>query len=212
VRRRLHRLPSLACTLTLALAPSAALVLLGATERDARADVSSFLAVGGGGSAQLAQGNGSYDTAGAITYSVGVGTSSLAPVVGALMYRGATYVNLGTDIGATLRLATGGFARGSWGVALDGGVLWRTWGNGAYASSPFLGVLTLGGPWGFQLAFQSTFYDLGGETSALGFTAALEIDLLRLTVTRQGPTERWWPNPNPAGGHETAGSVGLFRF
>jgi hypothetical protein len=178
---------------------------------DARADVSSFLAVGGGGSMQLAQGNTAYDTAGAITYSIGIGTSPLGALVGAIMYRGATYVNLGTDVGGTLRVATGGFARGSWGVALDAGMLWRPWGNGAYASSPFLGVLTLGSPWGFQLALSSTFYDLGGETSAVGFTAALELDLLRFTVMRQGPSEHWWPNPNPAGGHEEK-TVGLLSF
>ncbi len=39
---------------------------------------------------------------------------------------------------------------------------------------------------------------------AQGFFAALEIDLLRFTVTRQGSTERWWPNPVPAGGHQSA--------
>ncbi len=182
-----------------------------AASSDARADVSSFFAVGGGGSMQLAQGNSAYDTSSAFTYSVGVGTSPLGSIVGAIMYRGATYVTLGTDVGGTLRVATGGFARGSWGVALDGGMLWRTWGGGAYASSPFLGIVTLGSPWGFQLAFSSTFYDLGGETAALGFTAALELDLLRLTVMRQGSTERWWPNPNPAGGHEEK-QVGLLSF
>jgi hypothetical protein len=187
------------------------LLAVAAAGRDARADVSSFLAVGGGGSMQLAQGNSAYDTTGAITYSIGVGTSPLGSIVGAIMYRGATYVTLGTDVGGTLRVATGGFARGSWGAALDGGMLWRPWGNGAYASSPFLGVLTLGSPWGLQLALSSTFYDLGGETAALGFTAALEMDLLRFTVTRQGPSEHWWPNPNPAGGHEEK-QVGLLSF
>jgi hypothetical protein len=38
--------------------------------------------------------------------------------------------------------------------------------------------------------------------SSSGYYAALEIDLLRLTVDRRGNTERWWPNPNPAGGVE----------
>jgi hypothetical protein len=31
--------------------------------------------------------------------------------------------------------------------------------------------------------------------------ALIEIDLLRLTVNRQGDTERYWYNPAPAGGH-----------
>jgi cell division protein FtsI/penicillin-binding protein 2 len=187
------------------------LLAVAAAGSDARADVSSFLALGGGATGQMAQGANTVDTASAFTYSIGVGTSPLGSIVGALMYRGATYFGLGTDIGTSLRVATGGFARGSWGAALDGGILYRTWGGGNFASSPFLGILTLGSPWGFQLALGTTFYDLGGATSAMGFTAALEMDILRFTVMRQGPSEHWWPNPNPAGGHEEK-QVGLLSF
>jgi hypothetical protein len=173
-----------------------------ATERDARADVSSFLALGGGASGQVAHGATTPDMAGAFTYSIGVGTSPLGSLVGAVMYRGATYVTLGTDVGMSLRLATGSFARGDWGIALDAGALYRTWGNGSYGTWPLQGILTVGSPWGLQLALSSQVWDVSGATGAEGFALALEIDLLRLTVTRQGPTERWWPNPNPAGGHE----------
>ncbi len=158
--------------------------------------------MGGGGTAQIAQGASTADMASAITYSAGVGTSPLAKLVGAVMYRGATYVTLGTDVGMTLRVATGGFARGEWGVALDAGALYRTWGGGSYGTWPLQAIATVGSPYGFQLALSSQFWDVSGQPGAEGFAVCLELDLLRLTVTRQGPSERWWPNPNPAGGHE----------
>jgi hypothetical protein len=182
---------------------------LGSREGVARADVSSFLAVGGGATGQLAQGASTPDMASAITYSAGVGTSPLGRFVGAIMYRGATYVTLGTDVGMSLRLATGGFARGEWGLALDAGALYRTWGGGSYGTWPLQGIVTVGSPWGFQLALSSQFWDISGNPSAEGFAVALELDLLRLTVTRQGPSERWWPNPNPAGGHEAPQALGF---
>ncbi len=116
-------------------------------------------------------------------------------------------ITLGTDVGVAARRCTGSFARGNWGVALDAGALWRSWGQGTYGNWPLQGVLTLGAPWGFQLAVGATAWSLDGVPSSPGFTAALEIDLLRLTVMRQGSTEHWWPNPNPAGGREKA--VGL---
>jgi hypothetical protein len=174
---------------------------------DARADVSSWLAVGGGTAAQLAQGATTRDVAGTFTWSLGVGSSPLAPFVVGVIYRGTTMVGLGTDLGAALRLTTGGFSRGSWGVALDAGVAWRTWGLGSYGDSPVQGVLTLGSPWGLQLAAGAEVWSLDGGVPAQGFFAALELDLLRLTLMRQGATERWWPNPNPAGGHEKTVSL-----
>jgi len=174
---------------------------------DARADVSSWLAVGGGATAQLAQGATTRDVAGTFNYSLGVGSSPRAPFVVGVLYRGTTMVGLGTDLGAAVRLATGSFARGSWGLALDAGVVWRTWGSGTYGDSPLQGVLTFGSPWGLQLATGAELWSLDGGVAAQGFFAALEIDLLRLTLMRQGPSERWWPNPNPAGGHEKTVSL-----
>jgi hypothetical protein len=173
----------------------------------ARADVTAWFAVGGGGAAQLAQGATTRDAAGTLTYSFGVGSTPLAPLVLGVIYRGTTMFGLGTDLGAGLRLATGGFARGNWGVAIDAGVVWRTWGSGTYGDSPLQGVLTLGAPWGLQLAGGTQLFSLDHGVSAQGFFAALEIDLLRLTVMRRGFTERWWPNPNPAGGREKQVSI-----
>jgi len=172
--------------------------------------VSSWLSIGGGATAQLQQGAATRDYAGAFTYSFGVGSSPLAPFVVGVIYRGTTMVGLGTDLGAALRLATGGFARGNWGLALDAGVLWRTWGSGTYGDSPLQGVLTFGSPWGLQIAAGTQLWTLDNGVSAQGFFAALEVDLLRLTVMRRGPTERWWPNPNPAGGSEKHVSILTF--
>ncbi|MDP9000985.1 MAG: hypothetical protein M3O46_12830 [Myxococcota bacterium] len=171
--------------------------------RDAYADVTSWLAVGGGEALERNRPAATRDFAPALTYSVGVGSSSLASFVLGGLLRGKTMFGLGTDVGVAVRAASGGFARGDWGVALDVGALWRSWRGGAYGDWPLQAVITGGSPWGLQLAAGVELFSVAGGTSAQGGFAAVEIDLLRLTLMRQGPSERWWPNPNPAGGHRT---------
>jgi hypothetical protein len=112
-------------------------------------------------------------------------------------------LGLGTDLGLAARACTGGFARGDWGLALDVGSAWRPWRDGDYGEWPLQAVVTAGSAWGFQLAVGGDLASVSGGTPARGVFAALEIDLLRLTVARQGSSESWWPNPNPAGGHTT---------
>jgi hypothetical protein len=174
--------------------------------RTARADVSSWMAVGGGYAAQtLASGssNGGWssDWVPVIDYSIGVGTSPTArEVVGGLI-RGETFVGLGTDLGVAARFASGSFARGDWGIAFDVGAAWRSWQNSLYGEWPVQAVLTAGSPWGLQLAVGVEISSVPGGSPADCLFAALEIDFLRLTVTRQGSSERWWFNPSPAGGH-----------
>jgi hypothetical protein len=184
----------------LALSLSAAALI---ASPDARADVTSWLAVGGGGVVERRQPSSTRDLAAALTYSVGVGSSPQAPVVVGGLFRGKTMFGLGTDLGVAVRAASGGFARGQWGVALDAGALWRPWRGGDYGDWPLQAVVTGGSPWGLQLAVGADLWSVSGGTSAQGIFAAVEIDLLRLTVMRQGATERWWPNPNPAGGRPT---------
>jgi len=191
---RSHWLPILA---TVAAAAAAA--------PDARADVTSWMAVGGGYALQRDHASATSDSAPALTYSLGVGSSPLASFVVGGVFRGQTLFGLGTDIGGAARVATGGFARGEWGVALDAGALWRSWGDpGTFGRWPWQAVLTGGCPWGLQVALATQLFSVSGGTPAQGFTASLELDLLRLTVMRQGPSERWWPNPAPAGGRQTA--------
>jgi hypothetical protein len=162
------------------------------------------MAVGGGYSGQARHRTSSFDTASALSYSIGVGSSPTASLVFGGLIRGTTMFGLGTDLGPMFRVATGGFARGDWGAALDLGALWRTWGSDAYGTWPLQGVLTVGAAWGLQLALGAQASSVSGQTPSQGFFAALELDLLRFTVMRQGPTERWWPNPAPAGGHPDA--------
>jgi hypothetical protein len=173
--------------------------------RQARADVSSWMAVGSGYTGQfLRQGPAtgfSSDWVPAIDYSIGVGSSPLNPAVIGGLVRGATFIGLGTDLGVAVRACTGGFARGDWGVAFDLGGAWRSWQNSVYGEWPVQAVLTGGTPWGFQLAIGGEVSSVPGSQPADGFFAAIEIDLLRLTVMRQGSSEPWWYNPSPAGGH-----------
>ena len=61
-------------------------------------------------------------------------------------------------------------------------------------------MVLAGGPWGLQLGIGADFFNIDSGPAARGAVALLEIDLLRLTVMRQGATDRWWENPSPAGG------------
>jgi hypothetical protein len=169
--------------------------------RPARGDVTSWLAVGGGATVQRNRLSATSDLAPALTYSLGVGSSPTSPVVIGGLARGTTYFGLGTDVGLAARISTGGFARGDWGVALDAGAVWRPWRSGVYGEWPLQGVVTVAAPWGLQIGAGAELSSASGGRPAQGFFAALEIDLLRLTVMRQGSTERWWYNPAPAGGH-----------
>lgn len=168
---------------------------------DARADASSFLSVGGGYGLKHSESRDFYDRATAMSLGIGVGSSPRAPVVVGGLLRSTTYFTLGTDLGVSARVATGGFARGQWGFALDLGPSWRAWrGAGDHGRFPLNGMLIVGAPWGVQLAVGGEMYDLAGSPPARGAVALLELDLLRLTVMRQGATDRWWENPSPAGG------------
>jgi hypothetical protein len=180
--------------------------------RGARADVTSWMSAGAGYALERNRVIGENDFATSLTYSLGVGTSPLKPFVIGGLARGTTLINLGTDVGVAVRASTGGFARGDWGVAVEAGALWRPWRDGNYGSWPLQGVVTVGAPWGFQVAAGVEIGTLTNELSAEGGFVALELDLLRLTVMRQGATEKWWPNPAPAGGHEAGQGAGLTRI
>ena len=136
-----------------------------------------------------------------MSFSIGVGTTPVNSVVVGGLVRTTTFFTLGTDLDLSARIATGSFARGQWGLALDLGPGWRSWGHAAtYGRFPLHAMIVGGGPWGMQLGVGGDFWNIGGEPYARGAVAILEIDLLRLTVMRQGATDRWWENPSPAGG------------
>lgn len=167
--------------------------------------MSSWLAVGGGYGFKRSERTDSFDSAPALGFSLGVGSNPLASVVAGGLLRSTTYFSLGTDLGVAARVASGGFARGQWGLALDVGPSWRIWrGARDYGRFPLSAMITAGAPWGVQLGVGGEFLNLEGGSSARGVVALLEVDLLRLTVMRQGATDRWWENPSPAGGRKRA--------
>jgi hypothetical protein len=169
--------------------------------REARADMSSWFTAGGGYGVQHGDARDAYDRATALSFSIGVGSTPTSGVVFGGLLRTTTYFSLGTDLGLSARVASGGFARGQWGLALDVGPGWRSWGQAAtYGRFPLHAMVVGGAPWGLQLGVGADVWSIDGAPYARGAVALLEIDLLRLTVMRQGSTDRWWENPSPAGG------------
>src|SRR5580704_17416397 len=105
-----HRKPSHVAPASLRLAmASAAAVLATVCPCTARADVTSWLAFGGGYAGEVKHKATSFDSASAFSYSIGVGSSPLQSFVVGGIFRGTTMFGLGTDIGPAIRAATGGF-------------------------------------------------------------------------------------------------------
>ena len=181
------------------LAASVLLTALAATA-SAHADVSSWLAIGGGYSLEHDVAADRMHDAGLLSTSIGVGSSPRADWVVGGIFRTTTHFGLGTDLSIGPRVTTGGFSRGDWGLAFDLGVVGRFWNDGDFGRFPAQGVVTLGGPWGLGLALGGQLGDLGSSHLTRGAFMALEVDLLRLTVMRQGTTDAYWLNPSPAGG------------
>jgi hypothetical protein len=154
----------------------------------ARADVSSWLFLGGGASGVFRPHVSGHGDA-ALQIDAGLGSTPAASVVVGGLFRMQTHFGDGTDFGAFLRTATGGFARGTWGGAIDLGAIVRCW----QPSPGYAGSLVLGGPWGLTLSLGAARD--GDERTTV--TGVLGIDLARLTVHRTSGTE-WMPNPYPS--------------
>src|SRR5437879_429404 len=77
----------------------------------AKADVSSWLSVGGGYGYERNDPRDAYDRATAMSFALGVGSDPTRSVVLGGMLRTTTRFSLGTDLGLAARAATGGFAR-----------------------------------------------------------------------------------------------------
>lgn len=155
----------------------------------ARADLSSWLFVGGGATS-LAQQDSERRLDGTLSFDLGVGTTPDARFIFGGLVRTTTLFGDGTDLALLARGATWGFQAGGFGLALDAGGYARFWGSGSLG---FTGALTLGAPLGLTVSLQTSI----GTKGALAYGAVAGIDLLRLTVYRQSLLD-WWPNPNPA--------------
>ena len=166
------------------------LVFMFACEQSARADVSSWLFMGGGVS-QVGKFSGEGVRAPTLRLATGMGTDPAKPFVIGGLARLDTLFGRGSDLSAALRLANYGFVNGNWGVAIDFGGLARFWGPvDVYGGTA---TVIAGGPWGLELELGG----LLGTHDTQGFSAILGIDLARLTVYRQSGNS-WWKNTFPA--------------
>jgi hypothetical protein len=155
----------------------------------ARADVSSWIFAGSGPSGLFRPGMSS-DYAASLQLDTGIGSSPKGAVVVGGLFRLHTRFGDGTDLGLYVRTATGGFARGNWGGAIDLGGYERWWGP---AAPGYAGSIVLGAPWGIQLSL-----DAARDTNEVNtFAAVLGIDFARLTVYRSSGLG-WMPNPFPS--------------
>jgi hypothetical protein len=153
----------------------------------AHADAASWFSVAGG-LGSFSEGATRYYP-GALQLELGIGTSPANAVIVGGVAKTLSYFGNGTDFAFTLRTASGGFARGGFGLALDAGAYQRWWGA---ESSGFLGALVLGGPLGLQLTATTE----QGTNDVHAYAATIGIDFLRLTVYRN-TSGGYWPNPLP---------------
>ena len=151
----------------------------------ARADVASWMYVGGG-AASVESDDTSASTRSLMQLDAGFGSTPHASLIFGGIFRTLTHFGGGTDLVLAQRTATGGFCRGDWGVALDLGGVQRWWGQD---SSGLIGTLTAGGPWGLQLSLLASTGSNGGQMMGL----SLGVDWARATAHRTTGT-RWWPN------------------
>lgn len=157
--------------------------------RSARADVSSWVFVGGGASV-LEQQALSSRTVGSMRIHFGMGTDPSHPFVVGGLFSLEPHFGYGSDISQVVRLATRGYVNGGFGLALDAGPYQRLWGEKSFGGTS---TLWLGAPWGLSLGVGGSL----GTHDAHGFSAILGIDFARLTVYRNSGTS-WLLNPYPA--------------
>jgi hypothetical protein len=155
-----------------------------AVPRAARADVSSWLYIGGGpGVLDRA----TKEDKTLLHIDTGLGTNPASSLVFGGLFRGQALFGSGLDLGLVSRLVTGGFVRGGFGGGIDLGVSQRWWGEG---STGLTGNLVLGAPWGLTVYAGGT---LGSNDERLIF-ATIGFDFARLTVHRQTGLD-WFANP-----------------
>jgi hypothetical protein len=157
--------------------------------RSARADVSSWVFVGGGAS-QLHQQALSSRTVGSMRVQFGLGTDPSHPLVLGGLFSFEPNFGYGSDLGLLVRGATRGYVNGGFGLALDAGPYERFWGQRSVGGES---MLWFGAPWGMSLGLGGNL----GSHDASGFSAIFGIDFARLTVYRNTGTS-WLTNPFPA--------------
>lgn len=155
----------------------------------ARADVASWVYVGGGASSIKQRGL-ELRVDPTLSIETGLGTAPSHPLIVGGLFKIQTLFGDGTDLALALRVASQGFVTGRFGLALDAGPYRRFWGEGSTGGQA---ALVLGGPWGLTLSVGGAI----GSNDARQLGASLGIDFARLTVYRLSG-ESWFPNPHPA--------------
>ena len=159
------------------------------TTRGARADVSSWVFVGGGAS-RLEQRGLAATVMPAMRLQLGLGGPPSNSIIFGGLFSLEPNFGHGSDLALLFRSATRGYVNGTYGLALDLGPYERFWGEKSVGGA---GTLWLGAPWGLALGINASV----GSHEARGFSGILGIDFARLTVYRTSGTN-WFPNPFPA--------------
>jgi len=154
---------------------------------EARADVSSWF-LAGGGVTFLPHEQGTTDRPGTLHLELGVGSPPHAPVIVGGVVKSLTFFGQGTDLLLVTRVASGGFVRGGFGLAVDAGAYRRWW--GVTNSTGFTGAIVLGAPLGLELSLLTE----QGSNQVHAYGATIGVDFLRLTVYRTA-LNNVWPNP-----------------
>jgi hypothetical protein len=108
---------------------------------------------------------------------LGIGTLASRPLVLAGLFHFAPQFAVGADLGGALRLCTGSYARGEFGLALDLGAHHRFASIGGVAGSS---RLVVGGPWGMFAGLTGSY----GQNEVWTGTLAVGVDFARATVHR----------------------------
>ncbi len=188
--------------------PAFAIVLAAAglacfSARPARADVTTWLAFGTGLAVDHSTTTHITNWSPGISASMGVGSDPTRAIVVGWAFRLMSRVNEGADMSLSLRLTTGGYSRGDWGLGFDLGPGLRLWESNNDGMYPLQGNVIFGAPWGLQATVGSDLLNLAIHPASIGAYALIEFDLMRFTLMRQGSTDAYWKVPLPAGGRMT---------
>lgn len=176
-----------------------------------RADVASWVFLGAGWSHVQETRVGEGSDYSALLFNAGFGTSPAAPWIVGGVFQGGANFGFGSEWGGAFRVTTGGYSRGTWGLAFDVGPQYRV---GEHAGAIGSTRLSLGGPWGLVLNGGASY----GADEVATFTVALGLDFARLTVHRSSGLN-WFPNPFPSPSredhplpHQDARAPSVFRW
>jgi hypothetical protein len=158
----------------------------------------SWLALGTGASVQRDNLDHVESLALAASAEIGIGTPSTSPLVVGGVFRAMTHFTLGTDLSLSGRVATSGFARGLWGLALDLGVTAKWWAQQEYGHFPITLVGIVGFPGGLHIEAGAQFLDVTGDSpTAKGGFVIFAVDFFAFATASSHVQKGFWSDPPP---------------